>query len=67
MIPVRERFVVDESGQPIAVLLDIEVYRQLLEAVEELESLQAYDEAKASGEVPVPLEEAIASIEKERS
>lgn len=65
MIPVRERFVVDESGQPVAVLLDIEVYRQLMEAVEELDAIRAYDEAKASGETPVSLEEALHATERD--
>lgn len=67
MTPVREHLVVDESGQPVAVLLDIEVYRQLIEAWEELEAIRAYDEAKASGESPIDLEDAIAAIERERS
>ena len=55
MIPLKERFIVDENGQCIGVLLDIEDYRQLLEDLEELEAIRAYDAAKASGDEAVTL------------
>ena len=63
MIPLKERFIVDENGQRVGVLLDIEAYRQLLEELEELEAIRAYDAAKASGDEAVPLEQALAEIE----
>jgi hypothetical protein len=59
----KERYVVDEQGNPVAVLLEIEVFQQLMEAFEELEAIRAYDEAKASGEKPIPLEQAIEVLE----
>ncbi|MFN7016330.1 MAG: hypothetical protein ACK4P5_04075 [Fimbriimonadales bacterium] len=61
-----ERYVVDEQGQPVAVLLEMEVFQQLVDALEELEAIRAYDEAKASGEAPLPLEQAIEAIERAR-
>lgn len=39
MINLKERYVVDEKGTRIAVLLDIEDYQKLLEDLEELESI----------------------------
>ena len=59
MITLKERFIVDENGQRVGVLLDIEDYRRLLEEVEELEAIRAYDAAKASGDEAVPLEQAL--------
>ena len=59
----REQFVVDESGNRTAVLLGIERYSELLEAQEELESIRAYDEAKASNDEAIPFAEAIKDIE----
>ncbi len=41
MQELQERYVVDAEGNPVAVLLDIKVYQQLLEALEELEAIQA--------------------------
>ena len=59
----REQFVVDESGNRTAVLLGIERYSELLEAQEELESIRAYDEAKASNDEAIPFAQAIREIE----
>ena len=66
MATSKERYVVDEGGRRVAVLLDIGAYRRLLEALEELESIHAYDEAKASEDEAVALEQAVAEIEKHR-
>jgi hypothetical protein len=65
MITLKERFIVDENGQRVGVLLDIEDYRRLLGDVEELEAIRAYDAAKASGDEAVPLEQALAEIEND--
>ena len=59
----REQFVVDESGNRTAVLLGIERYSELLEAQEELESIRACDEAKASNDEAIPFAQAIKEIE----
>jgi hypothetical protein len=66
MLQPKERFIVDENGQRIGVLLDIEDYQKLLEELEELEAIRAYDAAKSSGDEVLPLEQALAEIEKDR-
>ena len=66
MLALNERYVVDERGNRVAVFLDIEDYRRLMEELEELESLRAFDSAKASGEKPIPFEQAVAEIERHR-
>jgi hypothetical protein len=58
-----EQFVVDGSGNKTAVLLDIDRYSELLEAQEELESIRAFDEAKASKDEAIPFAEAVKEIE----
>jgi len=62
-----EQYVVDTEGNPVAVIVDIEFYRRLLDAWEELEAIQAYDLAKASVEQPIPLEEALRRVEEGRA
>ena len=57
------RVIVGENGHRVGVLLDIEDYRQLVEDVEELEAIRAYNAAKASGDEAVPLEQAFTEIE----
>lgn len=65
-VDVKERYVVDECGNRVAVLIDIERYKHILEALEELESISAYDEAKTSGDEAVSFDQAIQEIENER-
>ena len=63
---LKERFIVDENGKRIGVLLDIGDYHKLLEELEELEAIRAYDAAKASGDEILPLEQSLTEIEKDR-
>jgi len=67
MIALNERFLVDADGTRVGVLLDMQTYKQLLEALEEFDDILAYDAAKSSNETPMPLEQAIAEIERERA
>ena len=58
----REHYVIDENGTRTAVLIDVEFYQKLLDALEELESIRAYDEAKASGDETISFEQAVQEI-----
>ena len=64
MVRQNQRYIIDDLGNRVGVLLDIEDYQKLLEELEELESIRAYDSAKASGDEAVPLEIAVADIEQ---
>lgn len=65
MIKGRQ-FVTDENGAKIAVVLDIEEYEGLLEELQDLQAIREYEEAKASGEAPIPLEQALSEIRRNR-
>jgi hypothetical protein len=67
MLSIKERYLVDENDNRIGVLLNIEDYRLILDELEELDSIRAYDEAQASGETPIPFEQALEEIERQRS
>lgn len=62
----KENFIVDENGSRVGVVLDIADYQKLLEDLEELDAIRAYDEARASGDEAIPFEEAVAEIEQKR-
>ncbi|MFO7651219.1 MAG: hypothetical protein R6X13_07785 [bacterium] len=66
MSQVKERFVTDGQGNRIAVLLDIDDYRRLLAALEELESIRAYDAAVAARDTSVPFDQAVGEITRDR-
>ncbi|MEZ4528832.1 MAG: hypothetical protein R2941_23215 [Desulfobacterales bacterium] len=46
MIPGTYHYVTDAHGRRIAVQIDISLFEKMLAAYEELEDIQAYDEAK---------------------
>jgi hypothetical protein len=48
-------FITDEKGRKISAVLSMKQYQQLLEELEELEDMRAYDKAKAKKETPIPL------------
>ncbi len=60
------QFISDDKGNKIAVILPIEEYKRICEQLEELESIRAYDAAKASKSEAIPFEQAIEEIEKSR-
>jgi PHD/YefM family antitoxin component YafN of YafNO toxin-antitoxin module len=62
----KENFVIDDKGKQIGVILDIDEYRKLLEEIEELESIRAYDAAKDAQDEAIPFEQAISEIEQTR-
>lgn len=64
---IKERYIVDEHGNQIGVLLEITEYRRLLEELEELASIKAYDKAKASKDEVIPFKQALSEIEQRRS
>jgi hypothetical protein len=60
----EENYVIDEKGNRIGVILDIANYRKLLEEIEELESMRAYEAAKTSRDEAIPFEQAISEIDQ---
>ena len=60
------QFLTDEKGQRIAVVISIEDYEKILDELEDLDDIRAYEEAKASGDTAVPFDEAVARIERNR-
>jgi len=60
------QFITNEKGERIAVIISIEDYEEIIEAIEDLADIRAFDEAKASGEVPIPFEQAMAENRRSR-
>ena len=46
MIPVKEKYIVDNKGKPTSVILTKKDYDKIIEYIEELEDIAAYDRAK---------------------
>lgn len=46
-----------KHGDPVAVLISPTLYREMLDAMEDLEDIAAFDQAMASNETPIPWDE----------
>jgi hypothetical protein len=62
----ENRFKVTRKGRTISIALEVGEYEKLLDDLEELDCIRAFDAAKKSGETPVPFEPAIQEIERSR-
>ncbi len=61
------RFRTVKRGRKVSLELTVKDYEKLLEDLEELESIRAFDAAQLSGESPIPLKQAIREIERSRA
>lgn len=61
---IKGKYVVDDTGKAVSILVDMKSYRKMLAELEELESIRAYDAAKASGEKPVKFDKAPSGTKK---
>ncbi len=68
MIAVRENYIVDNRGKRKQVILDMKDYNKLLDELEELDAIRAYDKAKSNlvNEEIISFEQAIKEIEASR-
>ncbi len=64
MIKLHPQYVVDENQQRKAVLLPLAEWEQILDYLEELDDIHAYDEAKAGSQDIMPFEQAVREIDE---
>mgnify|MGYP001006994496 FL=1 len=57
--------IVNEDGKPVSVILSISTYKKILDDLEELEEIRAYDKAKKSTDEILPFEEALDKFKRE--
>ena len=64
MVKIHENYVIDVEGNKKAVMVPISEWQKILEALEELDDIRAYDQAKSKPSNPIPFEKAIEEIQK---
>ena len=64
-IPLNPQYVIDREKNPKAVILTIEEWNQVVEALEELDDIRAYDKAKSGSQEAVPFEQAVREIQED--
>ena len=56
---LRQQFIEDKEGQRIAVLMPIDQYNKMLDQLEEIDDIKAYDAAKSGDEEIIPFDQAV--------
>ena len=64
MITIHEKYLVDEQGKRKSVIVPVDEWQHILEELEELSDIRAYDEAKSLPSNPIPFEEAVKEFHK---
>jgi len=64
MTSLQEQYLTDHEGNRVGVFLDLKQFQQILEELEELDDIRAYDAAKASGDEAIPFDQAMAEIDQ---
>lgn len=62
----KERYLVDEEGNRVGVVIGIAEYEKMLDELDELSAIRAYDLAKAGDGEAIPFEQAVEEIERRR-
>ncbi|MDP4189198.1 MAG: hypothetical protein Q8907_14500 [Bacteroidota bacterium] len=60
---MKTQYITDTTGKKVSVIIPIRDYEKILEELEELEDIKAYDRAKARKSEPIPFEQAVKEIE----
>lgn len=63
MQDIHPQYVVDENADRKAVMLSIDDWEKVVDALEELEDIRAYDEAKRGAQDTVAFEQAVSEME----
>jgi len=58
----KPKYIVDESSKEQAVIIDIDVWKELLERLEMLDDIEAYDKTKEESLEFVDFEEAVKEL-----
>ena len=64
MVTVHPEYVVDAQANRKAVLLPVSEWAQVVEELDELDDIRAFDEAKAGPQDRIPFEHAVREIQE---
>ena len=66
MLTVHPQYITDNAGRKISVVLPIKEFKTIMDELDELEDIRLYDEAKATKEPSIPIDDAFKMIEAKR-
>jgi len=63
---MKNQYVTDGKGKKVGVILPIREYEKMIEQIEELEDIKAYDEAVRFEEEEISVQEAFQKLESKK-
>ena len=66
MLTVHPQYITDNAGRKISVVLPMKDFKNIMNELDELEDIRLYDEAKATKERSIPIDDAFKMIEAKR-
>ena len=66
MLKIHQDYLTDEHGNKKAIVIPFEEWQLIMDDLEELDDIKAYDKAKSIPSEPIPFNEAIHQIHKEK-
>jgi len=67
MLNMHPKYITDEHGNKVSVMLSVKEFDAILEELEALDDIRLYDEVKMLNEPYVPLDDAFKQIESDRN
>ncbi len=66
MLTINPKYITDQKGKKLSVVLSVEEFEAMMERIEEKEDIRLYDQVKKSNEPSIPIDEAFEVIESLR-
>ena len=66
MLAISPQYIVDDNSEQKAVVIQVEEWEKIVEKLEELDDIEAYDKAKKLNDETIPFKQAIEEIEQEK-
>lgn len=66
MLTINPKYITDQEGKKISVVISVEEFESMMEMLDELEDVRIYDKAKLSDDPSIPIDEAFELIESLR-
>lgn len=63
MLTINPKYITDQAGNKISVVISVKEFEELVGKIEELEDVKLYDQVKKSDETSLPIDEAFDLIE----
>ncbi len=67
MHTVEQEYIIDKEGNKKSVILPFSEWQKILNDIEELDDIRAYDKAKTKKSNPIPFDNAVKEIRESRS